>query len=231
MSQKKKANNNKCAHPPLKNDVSWIKQVHESYKDDVSKKKLRIYLQRFVSESEAIDATRQTNGFITDLNIYTTVQANAFLEQMCFDSAVKTRWAYTPNDLAKAAHEAGNDSSDFIKRDYEFALICLSTAACLNKRIAGLSEFKPGAKTKTGRKRQNKSSFRRLDAVFRHLRNAFAHGQYLRVVKPDGSVWWALQDANGKGNVTARMLLKEDTLDAWVNLLSLRDKRYRDKSQ
>ena len=80
MSQKKKANNNKCAHPPLKNDVSWIKQVHESYKDDVSKKKLRIYLQRFVSESEAIDATRQTNGFITDLNIYTTVQANAFLE-------------------------------------------------------------------------------------------------------------------------------------------------------
>lgn len=27
MSQKKKANNNKCAHPPLKNDVSWIKQV------------------------------------------------------------------------------------------------------------------------------------------------------------------------------------------------------------
>lgn len=137
MSQKKKANNNKCAHPPLKNDVSWIKQVHESYKDDVSKKKLRIYLQRFVSESEAIDATRQTNGFITDLNIYTTVQANAFLEQMCFDSAVKTRWAYTPNDLAKAAHEAGSDSSDFIKRDYEFALICLSTAACLNKRLLG----------------------------------------------------------------------------------------------
>ena len=153
MSQKKKANNNKCAHPPLENDVSWIKQVHESYKDDVSKKNYAYICKDLYPNQKLLMLQRQTNGFITDLNIYTTVQANAFLEQMCFDSAVKTRWAYTPNDLAKAAHEAGSDSSDFIKRDYEFALICLSTAACLNKRIAGLSEFKPGAKTKTGREK------------------------------------------------------------------------------
>lgn len=205
----------------------WISQTPL---DDEGKKKVKAYCFRFVSESEAIESSRLTNGFIADLTINTTVSATSFLAQMRLKNAdISFRSFESPGDLAKALIEDGLASDDFFEHENEFAYICNSAVAPLSKRINNLREFKPGQKKKEGKKRQNKSEFRRLDAVLRHLRNAFAHGQFTRYKRNDGTCVWALQDANSKGRITARFMLEETTLDSWASLITARDKRYRDK--
>lgn len=222
MASKKKS----IANPlPCGQSEGWISKT--SF-DEEEKKKLKIYLLRFVSESEAIEASRLTGGFIADLTINTTVNATSFLAQMRLkDSDISFRSFESPNDLARGLRDDLIANDDFLVYEGEFVYICNSTLVSVAKEINKLKEFAPNQKKKEGKKRQNKSEFRRLDAIFRHLRNSFAHGQFTRFKKDDGSYYWALQDANSKGRVTARCLLKESTLDSWVNLITLRDKRYK----
>lgn len=210
---------------PCGQSEGWISKT--SF-DEEEKKKLKTYLLRFVSESEAIEASRLTGGFITDLTINTTVNATSFLAQMRLkDSDISFRSFESPNELARGLRDDLIANDDFLVYEGEFVYICNSTLVSVAKEINKLKEFAPNQKKKEGKKRQNKSEFRRLDAIFRHLRNSFAHGQFTRFKKDDGSYYWALQDANSKGRVTARCLLKESTLDSWVNLITLRDKRYK----
>ncbi len=191
------------------------------------KEKLQKYLLRFVTESEAIGVTRLTVGFIDDLSINTTERATSFLLQMRLKSNIKFRSFDSPANLASALRADSLAEDNFTDFETEFVYLCMSPAAGVTKRIEQLKEFAPGEEKKKGKKRQNKSEFHRLDAVFRHLRNAFAHGQFKRYTRTNGEIYWALQDSNSRGRVTARFLVKEDTLDSWMKLLINRDKRYR----
>ena len=205
---------------------SWIGKTPL---DKEGVERLQLYLQRFVAETEAIDSTRQTGGFIDDLSIYTTERASSFFLQMRLGESICFRTFEDPNRLGKALREDDLAADSFFETSSEFVYLCNSSSSALTKRIANLKEFQPDAPRKHGKKRQNKSEFRRLDALFRHLRNAFAHGQYKRIERHDGTVVWALQDSNSRGRVTARFLLNEKTLDSWRGLIINRDKRSKNK--
>lgn len=193
------------------------------------KEKIQRYLLRFVTESEAIGVTGSTNGFIDDLSINTTERASSFLLQMRLKADIKFKAFNTPADLAKGLRDGGLADDSFTRATFEFVYLCSPGLPGVAKRVKELKEFAPGEAKKKGKKRQNKSEFHRLDAVFRHLRNAFAHGRFCRLENASGDAVWALQDSNSRGKVTARLLIKESTLDEWLKLLMGRDKRYRPK--
>lgn len=62
-----------------KNSLGWLSTdpVDPSYK-----KKLQVYIQRFVYESEAVGCSRQTGGFIKDLNVNSSLRARNFISYL-----------------------------------------------------------------------------------------------------------------------------------------------------
>ena len=207
---------------------SWIKAEKLS---DESADALKNYLKRFVCEAECLESSRLTNGFIKDFKIDRTERATKLMTYMRLegDSSLRFRACATPSKLADALAEDNLDSDLFLESQSEFVYITFSGTAQLKRSLDALQEFKKGSKRKKGRKKQNRSVFYRLDFVQRHLRNAFAHGQF-RIVNPLAEdPCWALQDANSRGRITSRMLLKQSTLNSWMNLFYQRDLRYRNK--
>lgn len=223
MSKPKK---NACRPLLTSKSESWITS---EILNPEGKEKLQKYLLRFVTESEAIGVTRTTKGFIDDLRINTTGRATSFLTYMCLKNGIDFRSFNSPASLANGLEDNALNTDRFINEATEFVYLCCSPVSPVIARIKQLAVFDPSRNPKKGKRRQNKSEFYRLDAVFRHLRNAFAHGQFRRIVQADGTVVWALQDSNTKGRVTARALVKETTLDSWYGLLMKRDKRYQEK--
>ncbi len=191
------------------------------------KEKLQCYAQRFVMECEAIGSTKQTNGFIKDFNINVTQRANSFLEQLCLDSEILYRAVTTPSELAVLLRQDGFDGNDFIDKRLPFAYFHFSPKPIVAEHVSSLKEFRKGEAKKTGKAKQNRRTFYRIDCLLRHLRNAIAHGQYAYRRFGDEDVFWAFQDCNGNGVVTFRMLVTEELLDGWMKLLYARDKRYR----
>lgn len=201
---------------------SWILKQPISKEDE---ERIRCYLQRFVMESEAIETSKLTNGFIKDLSIDRTQRADSFLGKLRLTSGgIYYRTCDNPSDLVNRLGDRTSEA--FFEEGGEFVCFSYSTPAGVTHSIERLKEFQSGAKRKEGKRKQVKARFYQLDSLLRHLRNAFAHGQF-RIVERDGDAKYiALPDANAKGIITARMLLKESTLDDWTQMLNDRDRRH-----
>ncbi len=212
----------KSVHSALRADGStgWLKLSASMVESPL----LPRLLVRFVYLSEAHGVTKCREGFIKDLHVDRSERARSLFNKFEQDGRVHFRAFTSPDDLGQALRNEGLSDNDFVEHKIEFVFILFAGHAAVSKRVNELAEFKKGAKRKSGSKRQNKSDFYRLDSLFRHLRNSLAHGQCLRIEKPDGTAVWALQDSNARGVVTSRMLLQEATLSAWIELVNKRDR-------
>ena len=115
---------------------------------------------RFVSESEAIEASRLTGGFIADLTINTTVNATSFLAQMRLkDSDISFRSFESPNDLARGLRDDLIANDDFLVYEGEFVYICNSTLVSVAKEINKLKEFASIRRKKKGKNGRIKVNF------------------------------------------------------------------------
>lgn len=189
--------------------------------------KLRRYASRFVMESEAIGATKQTNGFIKDLSISTTQRVRSFIRSLSLDYDVLYAAVGDPEKLTALLQKEKLDGKDYIEAEVPFCFFVFSGLSVVSKQVNELKEFRSGEAKKSGSAKQNKSEFYRLDCLFRHLRNSIAHGQYKCLEKVDKEPMWAFQDSNSRGVITARMVLPESILDSWEQLIYSRDRRYR----
>ncbi len=55
--------------------------------------------------------------------------------------------------------------------------------------------------------------------IFRHVRNCLAHGAFISVGLDDGKGDVLVMEDSSKGNYTARMILRLDTLVAWKDII------------
>lgn len=217
MSSKKTS-----ARSALRSDDSagWIKPSMSAVESPL----LSRLMVRFVYLSEAHGVSKSREGFIKDLRVDRSERARSLYNKFELDGTVCLRAFSSPDDLGQALKNEGLSDNDFVHYDNEFAFFIFSGYSAVSSRVGELSEFKKGAKRKSGQKRQNKSDFYRLDSLFRHLRNSLAHGQCMRIESAKGGAVWALQDSNARGVVTSRMLLRETTLFEWVELVNGRDR-------
>ena len=207
-----------------KENAGWL---DKSVIDPQRREKLNTYAMRFLFECEAYGTSLRTNGFITDFSLYTTQRVRSFSESLCLNSTVEFVCVSSAGELAAHLVNDGLSNDDFTCIDSQFAYMTFAGMNDLSKKIKELKEFKKGEKKKQGKAKQNKSEFYRFDCLLRHLRNSIAHGQCQPFRFQDGSWAWAFQDSNTKGNITSRMLLKEDTLDSWAGYFTQHDRRYR----
>lgn len=68
-------------------------------------------------------------------------------------------------------------------------------------------------------------------SVFYHIRNAFAHGR-LNIVEADNECFFVLEDVlppskNGEKKLSARMIIKKQTLLNWIEIIEGGERHYR----
>lgn len=183
--------------------------------------KLRVYLDCFVARSEAIGVTKLTRGFIDDLRVNQTGRANNLIDKLGLGSSIKLKTFKSASKLSEQLISEHLDKDDFYQGNGEFAYYLTVGAAATSGRVKRLPEFDHKKRGTRRKVKPNKTQYYRIDSLFRHLRNAFAHGQ-VRRFDSEGAIIWALQDANTRGSVTSRMCLKESSLDEWVSLIEAR---------
>jgi hypothetical protein len=118
----------------------------------------------------------------------------------CFDSAKKLK-----SCLIDAKMAADKVPSGTIERVY----FVQSPKSVLKKY--GMSSI-PGSHR----------TFLEIDGLFRHLRNAIAHGYCARVKrgKNGREPFWFLQDVNTNGMISARIYVSSETLTSWDDYLN-----------
>lgn len=184
--------------------------------------KLRVFMQRFVYESEGIGCSHQTGGFVKDLTIDRTERAASFFNKLISITGVSSAVAKSKTEIAKLISSDTNPTNS-----PEVIRFITNSKSEVTNEIEGLKEFRKTSPMKNGRRKQVKQRFYELDSLLRHLRNGFAHGLAKPHTSPDGNVRWTIQDRSPSGDVTAYFNVKEETLLAWVNILNERDRRYR----
>ena len=72
-------------------------------------------------------------------------------------------------------------------------------------------------------------------SIFYHIRNSLAHGR-INIVDVDGECIFILEDVNerrknnkGEVAVSARMIIKRDTLLKWIDIIEMGEKEYKKK--
>lgn len=114
------------------------------------------------------------------------------------------------------------DGSEIPKGTAEFLVFCKSPRGILKDHY-GLFQDKEKDKI-TVEDASPYVNLLILDAVYRHLRNGFAHGAFAEARRKTNSgkqePFLYLQDANGLGNITARFYLSASRLDKLAKQLT-----------
>lgn len=82
--------------------------------------------------------------------------------------------------------------------------------------------FSQVATVARGQRKKEMENICDVERFFFHLRNGFAHGNFA-IVEKSGKRYYVIQDESN-GQISARIILKQDTLQKWISYLYKRKK-------
>lgn len=182
----------------------WLKSIssNKEYPKEV--------IERFLFNSLAIGTSKRTEGFIRELKISHSSSAQLFLERLNHE-AFQTIFFDEVGDV-----EAYVESLNCLPWESEEFYACTrSKKAALYHAINELPEYKAvmGSKLKNEGKTFIRRRFQEIDAVFRHIRNALAHGCFcFHEKETQGRLFFF--DVNDANRVSAVGYLSLQSLDA-----------------
>lgn len=190
-----------------KDHLEWL----DFEKSDFSDFELRL-IAELLLRSPAIDVTRFSTGFVERFGVATTDAAEALLEDLTQDLVLYPDQE-SAEDLRSVLIKQDLLNGEFWRHG-EFILMTINVpnyvAIDLTAPILGSNGALSEQRAACAKRR-----YRRLDALFRHIRNALAHGQFQRKDNL-GDTCYIFQDANIDGNISARMVLSEERLQNWI---------------
>ena len=175
-------------------------------------------IDRFLFGSLALGASEMSKGFIRALDVTFSSEAQAVVERFG-DESFDLRFFDSATSLEE---ELGNRCSNADPWDCgEYYFCTRSNKANAKGEIENLEEYKKV--NRAGIKREAthdvKRRFFELDSVFRHLRNALAHGCFRYIAKDDASMHEKalfVYDLSGS-KISAAGLLSVSRLNSWYS--------------
>lgn len=195
------------------------KSIIQSWVDEGSSipEQLVPIFERFLLGSVSVGVSKRTSGFIDELNLVNSQLVTVFLKKM-EDNEFQFEFKRNASEVEKAIENNSNQPWD----DGEKYICVPSSKKELSTAIDNLHEIKEleSSVLREDVKEIVRARFNELDAIFRHLRNALAHGcfRYINSSKNgNGSIFFF--DINSSGDVSAIATLSLERLDSWYNLI------------
>ena len=196
---------------PAKAHIEWV--------DEVRFRNLNSFDAELIAEfligTPALGVSAQSQGFADRYGIKTSDDAEALFNELM--KGVENKVAGDAAELAKMLTSSNRLSGEFWTLG-EFAFFSIgnpSTVAANNFADAVVNSNSAIADQK---KQLVKNKISKLDALFRHLRNSLAHGSF-NSFAANGSRIYVFQDANTKGDISARICISESNLRRAITTL------------
>lgn len=167
--------------------------------------------ERYLLASPAIGASIRSSGFISDLGITTSALAEEWPRILDPEDNI-IQFFESAASLEKRAIEL--QSNNLLFGPNQYYLCTRSEKSQLIKTVEKLDEYSASASSKLGKK-ATKLIMRRyyeVDSVYRHIRNALAHGCY-ELIAHDRFFFLDLD--NDAAKLTAIGVLTTNTLEKW----------------
>ena len=167
--------------------------------------------ERYLLSSPAIGASIRSSGFIGDLGITTSTLAEEWLRVLDSERSI-IQFFESAALLEKRAIEL--QESNLLFGPNQYYLCTRSEKRQLIKAVEQLDEYSTSASSKLG-KRATKLIMRRyyeVDSVYRHIRNALAHGCFELI---SHERFFFLDLDNDAEKLTAIGMLTTNTLEKW----------------
>lgn len=174
--------------------------------------------EELLVKSPALEVSVRSQGFIDRFGIGDSADAEIFFNHLtdgvlCLKSK-GDRFASSADDVEDLLAEKGLLSGEFwLQGEFMVFTVSRETKSQVREFVKRLSESNKGLKNQ--KKELIQVKFSQVDSLFRHIRNALAHGAF-RFVRVGNEEYVIFQDANKEGMMSARIVLKLARLESWI---------------
>lgn len=178
-----------------------------------------LVLREFLLRTPALEASARSDGWINRFQIHDSDDAEALFESMTEKikviSSDRYRYASSVDEVARLLQREGLLDGSFWRKG-SFAVYAISNEAKTQVKKAVDSAVATNNLLKSKKSKLIKVKYLQVDALFRHIRNAIAHGAFQIKKVDDRHKVCVFQDSSVSGDLSARIVLGEEILREWV---------------
>lgn len=194
--------------------IEWLDNV-ETLDTDLGKTVIR----EFLLCSPALEVSARSEGWISRFGINDSDDAEILFNELTRGvRVVKSagcRYATSTSEVERLLCAEGLMGGEFWNTASFIVYTVPNDAKTqVNKAVAAATDGNTLLKDK--KKALVKDKYLQVDALFRHLRNAIAHGAFQIKEMHPGRRICVFQDASNSGDLSARLVIKEKTLREWI---------------
>lgn len=194
--------------------IEWLDDV-ETLDTDLGKKVFR----EFLLCSPALEVSARSDGWISRFGIKDSDDAEILFDELTKDVRViksdNSRYATSASEVERLLCAESLLVGDFWNAASFIVYTVPNDAKTqVNKAVKTATDGNTLFKDK--KKTLIKDKYLQVDALFRHLRNAIAHGAFQIKEVNSGKRVCVFQDASNSGDLSARLVIKEETLRGWM---------------
>ncbi|MBR2836421.1 MAG: hypothetical protein IKE43_12035 [Coriobacteriales bacterium] len=190
------------------NLTEWIENNNHCHIEGFEKD----LIGEFLLSSPALEVTARSNGFIERFKIVDSVGADVLFNHLTRDIDL-----CLVLDSSEKLKDKLEEKKLLYKHFWEKSEFILMTCNVPNNIENYIKENYCVKHTGLAKERNKMvlTSYKRLDALFRHIRNSLAHGLYSSFGEDDNQIW-VFQDHNQDQNISARLVLKQKRIHDWI---------------
>mgnify|MGYP004646247385 FL=1 len=196
------------------NHIEWLDNV-DTLDTDLGKTVFR----EFLLCSPALEVSARSKGWISRFGINDSDDAEILFDELTRDVRViksdGSRYATSASEVERLLCTEGLIAGEFWNAASFIVYTVPNEAKTqVNKAVEAATDGNTLFKDK--KKTLIKDNYLQVDALFRHLRNAIAHGAFQIKEVDSGKRICVFQDASNSGDLSARLVIKEKTLREWI---------------
>ena len=198
--------------------LEWIDDV-KSLDTDFG----RFLLREFLLRTPTLEASARSDGWINRFRIHDSDDAETLFEELTTNVRLLRKANPRYASSAKEVEELLRDGGLLEGRFWEnapFAVYTVPNDAKKQVESAIDSAVSQNSLLKDKKKQLVKTKYLQVDALFRHIRNAIAHGAFQIKMVDDRHKVCVFQDSSVSGDLSARIVLGEEILREWVTSFS-----------
>ena len=196
--------------------LEWITALDTSDTDFV-----QFLLREYLINSPALEVSARSKGWITRFSIKDSDDAeilfNSLMKNLKVLSNNRQRYASSSAEVEELLID-NNCLYGSFWNEKPFVIYTIPYEAKSQVAAAISNSIERNSTLKESKKRLVKAKYQQVDALFRHIRNALAHGSFQPMMVGPRHRVCIFQDSSTTGDLSARMVIDEETLRSWASL-------------
>lgn len=194
--------------------IEWIDDI-DTLDTDLG----HLVLREFLLRTPTLEASARSDGWINRFRIHDSDDAEMLFEELTTNVRllrnVNPRYASSAKEVEKLLREENLLEGRFWESS-SFAVYTVPNDAKKQVESAIDSAVSQNSLLQDKKRQLVKAKYLQVDALFRHIRNAIAHGAFQIKKVDDRHKVCIFQDSSVSGDLSARIVLGEEILREWV---------------